>query len=352
MNYVKENLELDPLFDQSFDARLKRFFKRILGSRYLLIALLIHVLILIIFGGKILFEAYQQVNLESDSIIAPHPGPPSQPPPSSSEIKTYDVKVTVPQNSSLMNKLATDKLSVDFNVATPEVQNSISVSMEGIGVGTGSGSGTGNGSGFANVSFFGISGKASKVIFVADISASMNKGEKVGRPYESVIKEVAKGMSNLTEANEFNIITFAKQAYPYKPKLVRATPQEKEQAIEWFKKLTPSVLRQLKETGKPDMIGDVTDAHLGSRADLALEEALKMKPAMIMFISDGIPTGLKERGAPGLIDDVTKWRMKYSSQTSINTVFYKTSNSEKGPECKDFMTKLANQNGGQFRPVE
>jgi len=344
------NLELDPLFDMSLKARIRRVLRKILNSHYLLIAVMIHVLILIIFGGKVLFEAFQQVNLESDSIIAPHQGTSSPPPPSGSEVKTFDVKVAIPQNSKLTNKLAIDKLSPEFNVAAPEIQSSVSVSMEGIGSVGGSGSGNGTGSGFASINFFGISGNASKIIFLVDISTSMTNGIKIGHPYEEIINEVSKGLAGLNEQLEFNIIAFARKNFSYKPALVRATSSEKQNAIEWFKKLNPMFVLELRKAGKPDVLEGVMDAHLGTRADLALEQALQMKPATIMFISDGTPV---VKGGPDvLIENVKKWQTQFGSKTVINTVFYKTSNSENSTECKDFMTKLAKGNSGKFRSIE
>jgi len=351
---MSEDIELDPLFDRSLNARLKRFSKRILESRYLLIALLIHALILIVFGGKVLFEAYQRVNLETDSIIAPSASTaPSQPPPAASELKNFDVKVTIPQNSKMSTKLATDKLDASFNVSTPEVQNAVSVSMEGIGMaGGGVGGGAGQGTGFANVKFFGISaGKATRIIFVADISASMNNGAAVGHPYSEVIREVSKAIQALTPDSQFNIVAFAKKGYAYKPKLVHASPQEKEKAIEWFKSVDPTLLIALRKTGKPDMIGDVVDAHLGTKADDALEQAIQMRPAMIMFVSDGIPT--VKAGPDGLLKDVQKWQREHGTRIIINAVYYTTkTNSADGSDAKGFMTKLATENGGVFKLIE
>jgi len=139
---MQENFELDPLFDSSFQARVKRSVTKLIETRYLLIALLIHALVLIVFGGKVLFEAYQRVSLESPSIIAPVQAATTVPP-SVSQEKTIDVKVNMPDTSSLSSKLATDKLSASFNIATPDIQTSVSIAMEGINQGSGSNSGSG-----------------------------------------------------------------------------------------------------------------------------------------------------------------------------------------------------------------
>jgi len=248
---MHENLELDPLFDASINAKTKRFIKKVLGTRYLLVALLIHALILIVFGGKVLFEAYQRVNLESDALIAPHHGPVSVPLPNVPQEKQFEVKVVIPEGSSARTKLATDKLSTDFNVVTPEIQNTVSISMEGISSGSGSGTGNGSGSGFTNIKFFGISGEANSVIFLIDVSKTMANLND----YSLVEKEFAKVVRGLGDKNRFNVITFASTAYPFKENVVGAEKEAKEEAISWLKKLNPVLYKA--ENFKNDTVGDI-----------------------------------------------------------------------------------------------
>src|SRR4051812_26479953 len=99
---MSEDLNLDPMFDRSIQARTKRFVRSLLNSRYFLVAFLIEGLLLILFGGHVLFERYARVSMESDSIIAPTAVSTPVPPPSSAQPeKTFDVKVAMPKTTPL-----------------------------------------------------------------------------------------------------------------------------------------------------------------------------------------------------------------------------------------------------------
>lgn len=117
------NYDFDPLFDMSFQARLKRFAMRVINTQYLFIALLIHIVILGIFGGKIVFEAIQARGVfdNEGKILIVTPSRPPQPPPSgaSQQEKTLKVKVAVKPTDRTMTPISSQKLSVEFPVPPP-----------------------------------------------------------------------------------------------------------------------------------------------------------------------------------------------------------------------------------------
>lgn len=342
---MAEDLNLDPMFDRSFQARVKRFVRGLLNSRYFLVAFLIEGLILIIFGGHVLFERYQKVNLESDSLIAPTAVSTPVPPPSAAQPeKNFDVKVAMPKTTPI-NRLATDKLSAAFNVAAPDIQNTVSVSM-GAAAGSGSGSG-GAGAGFANVSFFGISGRASTVAYVVDISGSMKGGSKFGRSFRDIEREVERGIRALTPSNEFSIIVFGGGARSYKPQLTAATLVEKDQSLKWLHGLNP----ENDETKYPKG----SDPHAGTHAHKGLEMAFQHKAALINFVSDGSPNGVPGGGnaIQKILDMVKGWQAEATPRATVNAVFFKTGSTDaENNKAKEFMENLAKQNGGVFKPIE
>jgi hypothetical protein len=343
---MAHDLELDPLFDRTMKARTRRFVRKLMDSRYMMIALFLHILILLIFGGKVIFEAVRKVEIEVGAVRAPSGGPPSPPPAAPMPEKQVDVKVPTPKTAKFSQLLATDKLSTDFQVALPEVSAIVSTAFEASGIGgTGSAGGVPGGTGMAKINFFGIQTQASKMVFVVDISGSMLDGNKIGNSFRKVEMEVAKGVRALSEENEFNIIVFSQVAMPYKETMVKASMQEKERAISWLNRMSP-------ERSNGDFtrtVNGVANFHKGTHVHLAMDEAFKFEPPLIIFISDGAPTGKKP---DDILDQVRGLQSGVRNRSSINAVFYKTSNNGDNNKAKDFMTRLCRENGGEFKAIE
>jgi hypothetical protein len=359
---MKTNLELDPVFDASPQARVKRLAKKILETRFLMIALLLHVVVLIIFGGKILFENYQKVSLESNSLLAPKSSDASPiPPPSSAAESKVDVKVDMPKNSQSMNKLATTKLSENFNVATPDIQNNVSISMDsgistgGAGGGGGAGVGTGGGTGLANVNFFGIKSQTKNIVLCIDASASMGRGQKVGHTYKEVIKQAQLCLSTLSRDNEFNIILIRGHAISLRSKMIKGIPSEIKKAIDWLTRFDPENNtttmddREFVYEGKP-----INKNNGGTRVDLVLEKAIGLKPDVIMLISDGMlsfPDGLDAEGASDwLMAIVKKEQSKHGVKIPINTIYYRTLSDDEN--AKAYLKRLARDTKGEFKDIK
>lgn len=148
---MENEFNLDPLFDRSPRARAKRMIGRLLNTRFLLIAILLHALVLIIFGGNVLFEKYAKVNLESSNLIAPSAAPAYTPPPSGGREQKFDVSIKPVEMAKQETRLATEKLASSFNVQIPDVltphaavPTDMAASLTGSGSGRGMGQGAGN----------------------------------------------------------------------------------------------------------------------------------------------------------------------------------------------------------------
>ena len=111
--------DLDPIFDTSPHARMVRLARRVINSRYLFIALIIHVVALAIFGGKVVFEAINAKGLfesEGEIFVA---GPPGGPPPPPASEQTIDIKVQKP--TKIVTQISTPKVSTEFNLPPPQL---------------------------------------------------------------------------------------------------------------------------------------------------------------------------------------------------------------------------------------
>ncbi len=114
----------DPLLDPSPRARLKRWAMRVVNTRYLFIAFLLHLIGLFLFGGHIVFESLDLKGIfqsEGDVLVAMPQGAPSPPPPTIAEPEhRVEVKVAA-DPSKTVNRIATAKLAPDFNVPPPDL---------------------------------------------------------------------------------------------------------------------------------------------------------------------------------------------------------------------------------------
>jgi hypothetical protein len=127
-----DNFELDPEFDLSARGRLRRWMMRVINTRYILIALVLHILALVLFGGIILFEALQTKGMFESSNQVFVPTPPGIPPPPAT-LTPMDVSVEVKLTAAPKppaTVIATDSLSPQFTVPIPEIAMVYSPELE------------------------------------------------------------------------------------------------------------------------------------------------------------------------------------------------------------------------------
>lgn len=326
----------DPFDRESFWTRLRR-------SRYFFIAVFLHVILIFIFGHRILFEPHQQVILKSNALFAPpSPKKPEQPVNTpTTEEKRVEVKAAPPKEET-KKILTTDKLSSSFNVAPPPINPTVSGLTGSAG---GSPGGTGDGMGITDVNY-GKDEKLISVVFCVDISRSMISGE---RNFKVIEDELSKQLHRLSEAtNVFNVITFAKVDRAYKKDSVVASPGETGSALLWFHKLSPESFKA--ENWKKDQLDDVVDFHLGSHPHLALEKAFQERPNLIVLLSDGNPTDISRKDVE---DRIKKLQESSGRPVTINTVLFETaSEGEENHRARQFMELVAKDTGGTFSSVK
>jgi hypothetical protein len=136
------------LFDLSAEARLKRFARNIINTRYFFVAFLFHVMLLALFGAKVIFEKIEPKGLfvTTDTPIAPNSqGKSIQPlpdtaipkPPDEKEVKQRIDGAAAPRvMERSATRIATNKVNPNFpipDVVLPDAMQGISIqSVDGL----------------------------------------------------------------------------------------------------------------------------------------------------------------------------------------------------------------------------
>jgi uncharacterized protein YegL len=204
--------------------------------------------------------------------------------------------------------------------AVPTVEGALAGSS---GSGTGSGhfdavaslgAGGGGGSG-KGVGFFGTRSRADSVVFVVDMSGSMNDG----RRFDRAVDELIRSLNALVPSQKFFIFFYNGVTYPMfdqrSAKLMPATPGTRTKAIKWIKTLQPD--------------GDTAPED-------AIERALKLKPQVVYFLTDG--------EIPDTTRDTAK-KFNHEHKTVIHTIAFVTQ------EGAAMLRGIAQDNRGKYRFV-
>lgn len=115
-----------------------------------------------------------------------------------------------------------------------------------------------------------ISGKR-KIIYCLDVSASMSLGFDKLTLSKNYLRD---SMLELKDSDRFNIITFALKADIYATEMQKATTENIEKALAYFRQFNRKTTMKNTET---DLLA-------------ALKKALKMQPSVIVLVTDGLPT--------------------------------------------------------------
>lgn len=224
------------------------------------------------------------------------------------------------------------------------------MSGAGLGKGLGFGSGTGMGAGALAKTGLGLTMFAVKstgdIIFLIDISGSNVTGTKTPKSYDELELEASKAIRLLPPSVKFNVITFASKSEAFSKNLIMASASTKEEAVRWLKARSPCrVLPKSVEKVTPDEYYryDRDMQHQGTYTKEALAAAFAMKPATLVFVSDGMP---QDDSPQNILEAVKGLQAKLSRKAVVNTIAYKADSGQ------IFMQQLAEQNGGVFKNIE
>ena len=227
----------------------------------------------------------------------------------------------------------------DIAVTTPSMEFG---DAEDFGEGWGDGDGSGSGSG---MSFFGMRTTPKAVVFVFDISGSMVVKPKSPKTYKVLEEEITKSISMLPSDAKFGLVGFSKGATAYKSSLVTSILSERNAANSWLKSMSP--VPAMKEGNNFQKYKG--GRHSGTRADLGLEAAMKLRPDTIIFVSDGEPTDKKGKSSRAyekeILKKVAAMQKNQPQKVKINAVAYMAGGG------LNFMRDLAKQNDGDFREI-
>ncbi|BBM85919.1 VWA domain-containing protein [Candidatus Uabimicrobium amorphum] len=175
---------------------------------------------------------------------------------------------------------------------------------------TGNGSGRGNGDGIGNGNaFFDVSVEADNVVYVIDISTSMN--------VYLAAQQLKQSYHKLTDQHTFNIIAFAGEVYSWKDKLQKATQENKQDADKWLQNLGGEMMTNLYKALKVtyEMIDEDTTIYL---------------------VTDGYTVKLRS-----LLNHIGSWQ-KIGVYTSLNIIAV-------GQRINElYLQTLAKQNNGTY----
>lgn len=173
--------------------------------------------------------------------------------------------------------------------------------------------------GKALVRFFGTEAKGSSFVYVLDRSDSMSvQGSK---PIRQAKAELIKSLEVLGNFHKFNIIVYNEDTLIWQPrKMVFATEIEKRSASRFVEGIFP--------------MG-------GTRHREPLAEAIRLRPDVIFFLTDGDPND--DLKAQQLLD-ISRLNANIGAGAQINVIQFAYGTSQES----DFLRGLANQNRGQY----
>jgi len=212
------------------------------------------------------------------------------------------------------------------------------------------------------VTYHGIDTPSRSILFVIDVSGSMENEVIERERFEDgdfpsfqridIVKtELARTIEGLESYVEFNILSFATKVDPWKKGLVKANVLNKSSAMAWANRLEPlggeskMALGNVGLVGAADLSAGKTNTHGALAWALGLETKRKrasdyeIDVDTIFFLSDGRPT-------TGDFIDPQDIMREINEANALRKVVIHTI--ALGEFQKDFMRRLAEENGGVF----
>jgi len=177
--------------------------------------------------------------------------------------------------------------------------------------------------GKAQVRMFGLVGEGYKFVYVLDRSGSMGGAGNLA--LRAVKQELAQSLETLDSIHQFQIIFYNERPVLFNPtgiagKLAFATEQTKRRAIRFIETIA---------------------ADGGTRHDDALKMAIRLRPDVIFWLTDG--------DKPQLTDAEIEGVSRKAAGITIHAIEFGMG---PPPEAKSFLAKVAAQNGGKFAYVD
>lgn len=196
---------------------------------------------------------------------------------------------------------------------------------DGSGLGTGGG---GGGSGILDrlgiISFMNESEGPQKIIYCLDVSASMAAGAKL--PVS--VRSLKESLMQLSDFDNFNIVTFYTNVRSFKKKSVPATMENIEKASRFLDSFTPRNIEN----------------NLGTDILEALKYALGMNPSVIVLVTDIQPTRGEVDG-----ERIAEEIKKINKSARIYGIGVEVWEPKPNGRLAKLLRILTEQNGGQMK---
>lgn len=186
------------------------------------------------------------------------------------------------------------------------------------------------GQGGKGVTFYGIQTFSERILFILDVSGSMDKPGQKDKPTPDRItvakKELLGAIFNVADGHRFNVLLFNHEVLPWMPDMAVATEDLRRRAKDWIQARQP-----LGGTN----IHDALEA--GFR--LALRSTGEPQLDTIYFLTDGTPTAGKIQDPKRILEEVAEWNR--AAHLTLHCVAV-------GEADVDFLRELARIGNGQF----
>lgn len=176
----------------------------------------------------------------------------------------------------------------------------------------------------AGGAYYGIPIGARRVVFVLDISGSMEMRGK----FDAARRELSDAIKELPNGVQFDLVLFHAKVHVWQPELVPANDRARRQAVQ-------HVMNQTTRGGTASFD--------------ALEAAFALDPEAIYFVSDGEPRGGKLADPDAIVAAISE--INHLRRVSVHAVGLGT-NDPDAPRLAKFMRGLADRNWGEYRAVD
>ena len=267
-----------------------------LAAKSVVVAVLVHLLLLVGFGGYTIFKgsAPRMPFTSENGVPAEEMG--SEAPPTEVPEKLEEPQLDSAEMPSDQPALEADTViavsgmvspSMSFTAAPPPMPTAPASGAEKLMAKPG----TRGGGKPSTVNFFGAKGEGTNVYFVVDVSDSMVETDKGGIDGYKILKEkLGQMIQSLAPETNFNVVFYGDTVDLFRPESVPATPENQKAAREFLPKYMASTTQRgnILRNFKPK-IATLPSNGGTSRMDLGLVAAFEGRADTIFVLTDGKP---------------------------------------------------------------
>lgn len=148
------------------------------------------------------------------------------------------------------------------------------------------------------VTFYGITTFSDRILFVLDVSGSMDKPDTKDKPEPDRLtvakKELLGALSRVDDGHKFDVLLFNHEVLPWQPGMVVAGEDQRRKVKEWV---------EARQAVGGTNIHDALEAAFGMALRVTGEPAVDT----VFFLTDGTPTAGKIQDPAAILEAVREW---------------------------------------------